>query len=230
LKQPKGLAMIANRPINVFALCGVFLTLCGCASNLPNGSEPPLTEAMAHVSAPYVHEWTTEIAGDIDQEDHLVLETVLTDLLTYEEFDPLGAGESHIVLDVKTAADSFYLSQNQIASELRGERRVSDSLGPALSNRNTGSVSLAQFKPANPSILVHDVSNEEKQFTQAFWKAYPQAKGFVTAWLPVYSKDGKAAVLRFWFGPTAHSATGTYLLVKEQGKWKVAWRSLAYYA
>lgn len=224
--------MLPTRPIRTLVFCVLLLALCGCATDLPNGSEPPLTEAMAHVSAPYVDEWTNEIAGDIDQEDHLVLETVLTDLLTYEKFDPLGAGESHIVLDFQTGADSFYLSQNQIAGELRGEQAVSDSLGPALSGRNKVSVSLAEFKPANPNILVRDLSDLEQGigFWQAFRTAYPQAKGFVTAWLPVYSKDGKAAVLRFWFGPTDHGAAGTYLLVKEQGTWKVAWRDLAYYA
>ena len=43
-------------------------------------------------------------------------------------------------------------------------------------------------------------------------------------------KDGQEAVLRAWFGPTAHGATVTYMLAKKDGRWKVVWRKVTYYA
>jgi hypothetical protein len=59
---------------------------------------------------------------------------------------------------------------------------------------------------------------------------HPDAKNYVWLLAPGYSSDGKTAIVRLSFGPTAHGATATYLLVKEKGKWKVRQRRISYYA
>lgn len=47
---------------------------------------------------------------------------------------------------------------------------------------------------------------------------------------PGYSAHGGRAVMRFGFGPTPHGATGTVLLRKRDGVWRVEWRSFSFYA
>ena len=70
----------------------------------------------------------------------------------------------------------------------------------------------------------------ELSWDEKFEKAYPQARLFIELWRVAYSKDGKTALVRFWFGPTAHGATGTYLLRKEDRMWKILHRRVSYYA
>ena len=45
---------------------------------------------------------------------------------------------------------------------------------------------------------------------------------------PVYVDD--YCVVRFGFGPTAHGATGTFLLKKTAHSWEIIQKYLAYYA
>ncbi len=62
-----------------------------------------------------------------------------------------------------------------------------------------------------------------------FLDKYPQALGYVIAWLPGYAADGQSAVFRARFGPTAHGATLTYLLTRKDGRWTVVWRKTRFY-
>jgi len=172
----------------------------------------------------------------ITQQDLLVVEAVLLDLLANEEcFTEMnfhGGEENEIILDAKTGGESFYLRLGQIRGELDEGQLIPDALGNELSRRNKNAVSLADFKPDNPSVLVQDLTElpDGIEFSEAFVMRFPNAKAYVDAWLPAYSNDGTTALVRFWFGPTPHGAAGTYMLVEEGGRWKVLWRSLAYFA
>jgi hypothetical protein len=57
---------------------------------------------------------------------------------------------------------------------------------------------------------------------------YPKAAAFVFLLLPGYGRDGKLAAVRFYFGPSRHGATGTYLLQHTANGWTVKSRSIVY--
>lgn len=64
---------------------------------------------------------------------------------------------------------------------------------------------------------------------KSFEEVFPQARGWVEAWVPGYSKDGKTAVIRARIGPTAKPATLTAIMKKVDGKWAVAWHKYTVY-
>jgi hypothetical protein len=60
-----------------------------------------------------------------------------------------------------------------------------------------------------------------------FKEAFPDARCWVEAYLPGYSRNGTRAVVRGWIGPTPHGASITVLLEKTGEKWSVKWHHLA---
>lgn len=216
--------MMAQQLIKVLS-CNVLVTLCGCTFDQPE-TEPsdPSVDWRAL-------QWSARGGNTFQQEDGAVFETVLTDLLQYEGFHTFGAGTDQLVLDEYTPGDSDHLLHRAIAAGLGGKVRISYKVEGALRDRNKAPVSLGPFKCDNPSIIVRDLSKLQGTYrSTAFRTAYPNAVGFVKTWLPVYSNNGDVALLRFSFGPTAHGAVGTYILMKEDGRWNVMWRSLKYFA
>lgn len=125
----------------------------------------------------------------ITRQDQLVLETVLLDLLTnqelFTEMSFYGGEESGIVLDAKTRGESFYLRLGQIRSELEEGQLIPDALGNELWRRNKNSVSLTDFKPGNPSVIVRGLTElpDGIDFAEAFVNRFPNAKARVEAWL-----------------------------------------------
>lgn len=97
---------------------------------------------------------------------------------------------------------------------------------------NEHSVSLADFKPANPNIIVDDIEDwidemvePMKSLDQVFRKHHPTAWGFVEPILPAYSKDGKKAFVIFGGGRDGdHGLYWFYMLAREGKRWKVQWR------
>ncbi len=87
---------------------------------------------------------------------------------------------------------------------------------------------MTDFRPANPNIFVRDL---EKFFEEAddplgeFLKKYPAAWGYVWAYMPAYSKDGKTAVVVFEGGPNGdHGLNWVYMLARKGKRWEVQWR------
>ncbi len=64
---------------------------------------------------------------------------------------------------------------------------------------------------------------------KTFEEVYPTARGWVSAWVPGFSKDGKTAIVRAQIGPSAHMATLTAILKQIAGKWSVTWRKYSVY-
>ena len=53
---------------------------------------------------------------------------------------------------------------------------------------------------------------------KSFWESYPNARGFVRAYLPGYSEDANQALVRAGVGPSAHGAMLTALMEKQGEK------------
>ena len=196
---------------------------------------PPGIASPAKTKAAGVDAGEAEpIVADTDLD---LIELVLVDLFDFDEFQPgvrrIG-NNATIILSNRTNGPSFYISDDQLGGEEYpdNDKPVPPDISADLRRRNQNeSLSLSNFKPKNPNILVEDMSdnNRRRQSTE-FGKRFPGAKGYVKVWLPGYSKDGKTAVVRMWIGPTVHGATATYLLVKQDGRWSVKWRKTAYYS
>lgn len=171
-------------------------------------------------------------------EDYMVLGTALKDLSSRTDIVGLRSQNQKatlIVLAVNTVGESGMLDENQISSELKQDGfHISKDIGVSLRNRNIKVVSWRGMRQRTKFVAVEDLSKYPHGFAGEYWKAiqerYPNAKADVEAWLPGYSKDCTQAVVRFWFGPTAHGATATYMLIRQNKQWKIKWHEISYYA
>jgi hypothetical protein len=170
--------------------------------------------------------------------DYAVLEAVLSDLVASREprlVTNRHKARTHIVLNVQTVEKSGMLSEDQLEAEFRNEAQkvIPTPVREDLRRRNrSGGISLMAFAPGNRNIVPGELANlrTRGRLSTAFERTFPTARAYVETWLPGYSADGRNAVLRFWIGPSAHGATGTYLLTRDNGKWKVRWRKFSFYA
>ena len=95
-------------------------------------------------------------------------------------------------------------------------------------------MSLADFKPANRDVILCDLDrlfddalDRDEYYLNAFRKKFPTAWGFVWAYPPGYSKDGKTAVVFFEGGPNgSHGLSWVYMVARKGKRWEVLWRHL----
>src|SRR5262249_10982188 len=122
-----------------------------------------------------------------------------------------------LILNDHSVEKSGMLWDAQLSSEFdrKGGKDLPLRLRRALQARNKRPIEFNDLKLAAKDVVVFHIKDEELGDSLGeFDKAYPNASGYVNAWLPGYSQDGKDAVLRFWFGPSAHGAISTYRLRK----------------
>jgi len=174
--------------------------------------------------------------------DTQVFDTVLKDLATFHEFQsrvPDDREKSQIVVHTYTRVRSEDIADRGVRSELRRKGlEAPQAVLQDLERRNTSSPQTLDYSPADPDIIVSDlreviVQNRAYSSVKAFQDRYPDAKAFVHTWLPGYDATGMKAILRFRVGPQGRgrqslTATGTYLLTRDQGPWEVSWRTIEY--
>jgi hypothetical protein len=96
--------------------------------------------------------------------------------------------------------------------------------------------SLADFKPANPNIILVDLDRMVKESRELLGpilgtipEKYPTAWGFVWAYLPGYSEDGHSALAAFDTAQGVHGGDWVYMLKKKGKRWEVEWRHHHFY-
>ncbi|WP_148593059.1 hypothetical protein [Aquisphaera giovannonii] len=167
------------------------------------------------------------------QDDFRVFDAVLADLLdseVFQTFSGANGGQTEIVLHQRSAGGPIALSERNLLAESRDEpsHTIPVDLRDDLRKRNPGSeISLDEFKPSDPRIVIRDLAESYSYFD--FSNRFPHGIGYVIAWLPGYSTNGRTAVFRASFGPTSHGATLTYLLTRKDGRWTVSWRTTISY-
>ncbi len=133
------------------------------------------------------------------------------------------------------------LSAPQIKADLRGDIKppppdVTDNL----ISRNNQSVSIVNFKPTSPDIVIASdemtpvndypvFRGDKAKQDQAAYYNYWKTKKWVNLFLPGYSRDRKTAIVRFLFGPEPHGAAGTYILKCVGQEWIITGRVIRYY-
>jgi hypothetical protein len=186
-----------------------------------------------------------------DERDGRVLEALLLHLLHDPKFEMTRVPTNEwvivpvIVLHDRTPEKTGYLRREQMRSDTRNHTLPSEA-EEDLRQRN----SPADAKPDNydcvtayytnltlrSRIVIADLSKiasaaaRPRSSDLALQRAYPNARGFVYAYLPGYSKDAKQAIVRAGVGPSAHGAMLTALLEKNGEKWTVKWYHVARYA
>lgn len=167
--------------------------------------------------------------------DYAVLEAALNDLGSPKNpeyrhrIENVGPGREIVVGD-KTYQYGIQVDLDESRDiDNQDHRLIPRQLREDLERRNGGRPrSLADFKPANPNILVIDLDRmfEEAQDPNVqFLKRYPNAWGYVRAFLPGYSADGTSALVVFEGGPHGgHGLAWVYLLARKGKRWEVQWR------
>ncbi|MCE9558469.1 MAG: hypothetical protein K8R88_05920 [Armatimonadetes bacterium] len=198
----------------------VFLTALISGGCLPTHVSP--------VSTVQEVQWT-------NQDDDVVALVLSAFLSEKSTFDVAQKGDSSVVIVGQNSdGPSFYLSVSQISADLNTPGWSEEKeLTASIIARNTKPVSLRDRTLGNRTVI-EDLSGipDGWDYTtiKALQKKHPNADRFVTLWMPGYNKDQTRAIVRFWFGPTPHGATATYLLTKKAGKWTVQKHRFAYYA
>jgi hypothetical protein len=175
-----------------------------------------------------------------DDRDRAVLEAFLLAVLAEPDFgwQKKKAQDSVIILDHRTPEKVGMLGKTQVKADSREKQSFDEELYEALFSRNKDPGSEYGAREAwykgmkfNARIIVADFTVPEhgSEF-DLLEKLHPKAQGWVSAWLPGYSADGKKALARGWFGPWPHGATATAQLELKAGAWKVVWVKLSFYA
>jgi hypothetical protein len=175
--------------------------------------------------------------------DFAVLEAALNDLTSpknpeYKYRIQNGGPRREIVVDDRTYEyDLDFVDSDGESRNIDHEdaRKVPADILEDLRRRSREPAkSLADFKPANRDIIICDLGrlfedaiDREKYPLDAFRKKFPTAWGFVWAYPPGYSKDGKTAVVLFEGGPNGdHGLTWVYMVARKGKRWEVQWRHL----
>lgn len=169
--------------------------------------------------------------------DYAVLEAALNDLASPKNpenkihIENVGLGREIVIDDQMCSGDLSSIALGFESRNNYGEdpRRIPADIQEDFKRRSNGPArSLRDFKPANPDILVRDL---DKMFDQAddplgaFREAYPNAWGYVWAYPPGYSGDGKSALVVFEGGPNGiHGLNWKYMLTRDRNRWLVVWR------
>jgi hypothetical protein len=180
--------------------------------------------------------------------DYAVLETTLNDLASpknpeYKYFiQHRGPGKEIVIDDRTCVANEFtdtHLNLDQPNDNIDGAdiRSIPVDIQDDFKRRSKEAArSLADFKPANANIIVHDLDHMREKAPGAFddslgaiRRKYPTAWGYVLAYLPGYSKDGMSAVVVFYLPNGAHGGDAVYMLQREAKRWIVVWRHFHFY-
>jgi len=175
--------------------------------------------------------------------DYAVLEAALNDLTSPKNpeykyhIQNVGPGKEIVINDKTCVADRFddvmfdlgHPNRNIDCDDIRS---VAADIKDDFNRRSkTEASSLADFRPANSNIIVQDLDHmlEEPRGVLddslgAIRKKYPTAWGYVWAYLPGYSKDGKSAVVVFDRPGGRHGGDWVYMLSKAGKRWEVVWR------
>ena len=157
--------------------------------------------------------------------DHDIFDIVLADLLEDEGFNHFAEGEKKQLILGTTSEQGVSMEVGDLPDLKKAleDKGIDLEILGDFHDRNPRGVrfDLTDYKPANPGIAVRDLE------TIGYDRS--DKPPWVQTWLPAYSKDGKVALLRFWFGPSPHGSGGFYLLKKVEGRWAIIKKALFHF-
>lgn len=170
--------------------------------------------------------------------DRDVLEALLLSVASDQEFPAPAAPEKPIIVLHRRNPESVEpLINASMVSFETGRKDLPKDAWDDLVRRNVIRLNPSSRQISyeglqfDPKIQVGNAFPEPKPpfAGKTFEEVFPNARGWVSAWVPGYSKDGRTAVVRAQIGPAGHMATMTAILKNEGGKWAVVWRKYSVY-
>jgi hypothetical protein len=156
--------------------------------------------------------------------DYQVLEMVLRDLITYDGIDkPLSVGPAprEVFFNPEPYRSGLAgvlepLRRQKIWERMSGqERAVAQEAAEHLAKRTDTKDTFKLYRAQDSRIHV-STKRREPDKNARYFARYP-----VQAWAPGYSSDGTYAVVQLFFPELLHPSIGTYVLQKQDEKWKV---------
>jgi hypothetical protein len=205
----------------------LFIMILGCGDS----TRSPEVQHSRINKSPAIERATTR--------DFEVLAAALEDFALHNDIPPGRSNKRLMVVNSKTPGRSLSILSDQMSFEFTQEKwQVPEELQDDLQKRNERPCSLKNGS-LGKNVVEENLDEFEKddpvkphfEGTLLFnlQKRYPGVEGYAWLWLPGYAKNRTTAVVRFSFGPTAHGAAATYLLVRKDGKWNIQNRHFAYY-
>ena len=192
------------------------------------------------------HELPTDQDGE--ERDYAVLEATLDDLASpknpeYKNWLQHAEPGREIVINIRTRVGGeltdLFLLLDRPNRNIDGAdpRNVPRDIQEEFKRRSRSPVmSLTDFKPTNAKIIVADLDSMLEgprgildDGLGAIRRKYPTAWGYVWAYPPSYSKDGKSAIVVFDEPSGPHGGDWVYMLSKQAKGWEVVWRHLHIY-
>jgi hypothetical protein len=177
--------------------------------------------------------FSSRAAADLlsaDPRDRAVLQTVLTNLLSNPQVALfLKKKNPHTELVFVSRTPRILLPpkdeiQKEVRKVLGGE--FQNLVSRNSKDRKPKQASFDGIKLSPKFILVDsDEMNDEN-----FETKYPNARGWIQAWLPGYSDDGTHAIVRARKGVAPFGAAVTASLDKKGEEWSIAWIKIAYWS
>ena len=201
----------------------------------------PSSQALAQTAETRAQPIASEsVAGKhADVQDQAVLEALLLSVCADKDFPaPPADDKSEIILHernpetieqiINVSEVSFDTGHKDLPKDAWDDmiRRNVVRLSP-----NSREISYAGLQ-FDPKIQVANAFPGPKPPFQgkSFEEVYPTARGWVSAWVPGFSKDHRTAVVRAQVGPAGHFATMTAILKRQSDKWVVVWRRYSVYS
>lgn len=159
---------------------------------------------------------------DAPRPDHSVYQAVLAHVSKLPPAGPKFIGTKVLILNGFCNGDSFFYSvDNGFIDEEREEALKTTNAKPGEFKESEFSLPTVKFEEAES--FFKDVRES------GYFKQDVDARCFVQFWQAGITKNGKRAVVRFYYGPSAHGAVGTYLLKLTSTGWQITASTISYY-
>jgi hypothetical protein len=165
--------------------------------------------------------------------DDAVLAAALDDLVTYKGKDtPVYGPFSHAKpLAFAVAPARFPLTVDGVLYRYREELWKTLTPAEVAASREAAQSVVERVKTLPPD-ATFTISDKRVRLRDPRTEEKPESFRFdrtTKAWQPGYSKDGRLAIVRFDIPWSIHSADATYVLVRQDGGWKVRVRQFVIY-
>lgn len=103
---------------------------------------------------------------------------------------------------------------------------VPDDVIVSFIDRNSQTYDISSVEPIGQGI---EIATRHERYWVDFEERFPDAKGWVSIFVPGYSERSDQAMIRFWGGPRSHGTGCTYFLEKIQNEWTIKWKETVHY-
>jgi hypothetical protein len=152
-----------------------------------------------------------------------VYQVVLIDLATKHSGDTRFNGNKIWLAPTSHKGDSLALSWGS-------EIVVDEELQTALQSANKNTIELDPKEIATRDTKIKEIESFIDLFYYRPGNRPDDAKCLVQFWQAGFTGDGKRAIVRFFYGPSPHGATGTYILEQSDHLWHIISSTITYYA